>query len=102
MASFQKMFGGRKRGSNVWKYFQYDAQKRKSTCIVPNKDQQLCSVSVATKNPTNLKNHLKCRHLSQYTDLIAQETEESEAKKKRFAQEVLEQEATNQHGESGN
>jgi hypothetical protein len=85
MTSFQKMFGGRKRGSEVWKYFKYDEQMRKCTCLVAKADGRLCSSLLATKNPTNLKNHLKSHHSTQYDEISALEAEETEAKKKRAA-----------------
>jgi hypothetical protein len=42
----------------------------------------LCNLSVATKNPTNLKNHLKMHHSTQYDEIVAQEVEQADAKKK--------------------
>jgi hypothetical protein len=85
MASFQKMFCGRKRGSEVWKYFSYNEQKRKSTCVVALADGRLCNASVASKNPTNLKNHLKSHHAAQFEEIIDYEAEQTEAKKKRHS-----------------
>jgi hypothetical protein len=43
MASFQQMFGGRKRGSGVWKYFDYNEQKKKSTCLIEKPDSCVAS-----------------------------------------------------------
>lgn len=90
MASFQKMFGGRKRGSDVWTYFSYNEQKRKSTCIVALADGRLCNASVATKNPTNLKNHLRSHHSAQFKEITDREAQQTEAKKKRIEQETEE------------
>jgi len=84
MASLIHMFCGRKRASDVWKYFLYDEQKRRSVCQIELSNRKTCSVSVATKNPTNLKNHLKNHHRAEYEDLMSREAEETAAKKQRM------------------
>ena len=48
------------------------------------------NLSVATKNPTNLKNHLKTHHSTQYDEIVAQEVEQADAKKKWVLQQMEE------------
>jgi len=62
MAGLIKQFSGRKRGSCVWTYSKYDEKQDKSRCIVVSLNGSACDVLVATKNPTNLKNHLRTHH----------------------------------------
>ena len=69
MASLIKTFSGRKRGSHVWTYFKYDEKQDKSRCIVVSSNGSTCDVLVATKNPTNLKNHLRKHHKDIYKEL---------------------------------
>ena len=76
------MFSGRKRGSGVWDYFKYNEQQRKSTCLVVLNDGSVCHKLVATKNPTNLKNHLASHHEDIYKQLETKEKEGNLAKKK--------------------
>ena len=51
----QKPASGRKRESDVWKYFLYDGVSDKSKCST-------CSMKVSRKNSMNLKRHLQLRH----------------------------------------
>jgi len=51
----QKPASGRKRESDIWKYFLYDGMSNKSECST-------CSLKVSGKNSTNLKRHLQFRH----------------------------------------
>jgi len=53
MARISEMFTGRKRSSSVWTQVSYDEKQKKSGCLVLE-----CSMFVATKNLTDLKNHL--------------------------------------------
>jgi hypothetical protein len=56
MSNFIHMFSGRKRDSEVWKYFDYIADINKSRCTIVNeKTKKPCGTSLAGKNPTNLK-----------------------------------------------
>jgi hypothetical protein len=82
MTSFVSMFSGRKRGSSVWTYFEYNEQQRKSTCLARLDSGSVCNKLVATKNPTNLKNHLANHHEDVYKELEAREKEEKDAKKR--------------------
>jgi len=50
-----KPASGRKRESDVWKYFTYDAVADKSVCTS-------CEQKITGKNSTNLKRHLEYRH----------------------------------------
>lgn len=52
--SLSIMFAGRKKESNVWKYFEYKADIDKSVCLVAI-DNKVCSMKLAGKNSTNLK-----------------------------------------------
>jgi hypothetical protein len=83
MTSLIKMFSGRKRGSDVWRHFTCDEQKCKSYCLIQASNGAICNMTIATKNPTNLKNHLKSHHTAEYQSLLLHEAEESEAKKQR-------------------
>jgi len=71
MASFSEMFSGRKRSSSVWTNFSYDEKQKKSKCLVSD-----CSMFVATKNPTNLKNHLMKHHRDVYDEMLSVEQEQ--------------------------
>ena len=48
------MFAGRKKESDVWKYFEYKADIDKSVCLV-SINNNVCPLKLAGKNPTNLK-----------------------------------------------
>jgi len=63
MANFVKQFSGRKRESAVWKYFEKQANLRKSKCLVPDAKGRICGHLVAGKNATNLKAHLSVHHV---------------------------------------
>ena len=78
MASLVKQFSGRKRGSGVWQHFHFDEKVNKSRCLVTLPKGKECGVLVATKNPTNLKNHLLKHHKELYKELM--EAEDNEKK----------------------
>lgn len=78
-----RQFSGRKRGSGVWQYFSYDAQQRRSRCTVSTPTGSLCNMYVATKNPTNLKNHLQTHHKNIYDDVTGMDERERSACKAR-------------------
>lgn len=86
--SLVKIFSGRKRGSAVWQYFTYDDSKRRSTCIIAKDNGRQCGMLVATKNPTNLKNHLRHHHHTEYEELEKAESEKSGEKAKRLKTET--------------
>ena len=50
---------GRPKKSAVWDYFCYDSLHNKSVCQVKGTSESLCNKSIAGKNPTNLKQHLR-------------------------------------------
>ena len=58
LASLVKQFSGRKRGSSVWTYSKFEETENKSRCLVALANGAKCDAIAATKNPTNLKNHL--------------------------------------------
>jgi len=78
MASLIQQFSGRKRASCVWRYFKYDEKQDKSRCIVVSSNGSACDVLVATKNATNLKNHLRKHHKDIYKELEDIEKEQKE------------------------
>ncbi|XP_028668322.1 E3 SUMO-protein ligase ZBED1-like [Erpetoichthys calabaricus] len=61
MATSAQMFAGRKRESNVWKYFNYSADNNKSKCGVREETKE-CGFLVSGKNTTNLRAHLARHH----------------------------------------
>ncbi|KAG2464136.1 uncharacterized protein LOC120537939 [Polypterus senegalus] len=61
MATSAQMFAGRKRESNVWKYFNYSADNNKSRCGVREEEEE-CGFLVSGKNTTNLRAHLARHH----------------------------------------
>jgi hypothetical protein len=54
-----------------------------NTYLIARADVRLCRASVASKNPTNLKDHLKVHHSTRYNEIVAKESEQTEAKVKR-------------------
>ena len=60
-----RIFGGRKQESDVWKYFAYNEEIKKSIiiiCQVITTDNKICGYPVTSKNTTNLKTHLHRHH----------------------------------------
>jgi hypothetical protein len=86
MASLVQQFSGRKRGSSVWTYFTFEVKESKSRCIVVLPNGSKCDTLVATKNPTNLKNHLQKHHKEIYDEMIKLEDEH---KKETIASKLL-------------
>lgn len=56
------MFAGRKKESEVWKWFQHDNVSDRSTCLAKTADGKSCELKLAGKNPTNLKVSLAVIH----------------------------------------
>jgi len=54
---------GRKKGSHVFKYFEYEKSSNKSRCIVEVQTEtgakELCGYQLKGKNASNLSHHLK-------------------------------------------
>ena len=76
---------GRPRKSPVWNYFVYDSEKETSMCKVEVKvgergPSKTCDHVIGGKFPTNLKNHLKKHHPTQYEELLQKEEEARKAK----------------------
>ena len=69
-----------RRKSQVWQYFEYDADEKKSSCTVKTGNQQVCGKQIPGKYPTKLKNHLRIAHPEVYVALL--EKEETERKSK--------------------
>jgi len=91
MASFVKMFSGRKRESPVWKYFEYLADSNKSKCLVVNeKTQKQSGNLLAGKNPTNLKSHLYTCHPEVVKKFATQTEQEISDKRKQQDEGMLE------------
>ena len=62
-----KIISGRKKESCIWEYFKYNDIVDKSTCQVDN-NSVICGRLISEKNSTNLKTHLKSRHLVKFDD----------------------------------
>jgi len=90
MASFAKIFSGRKRESLVWKYFEYLADSNKSKCLVANKKtQKQCGNLLAGKNPTNLKSQLSTCHPEVVKEIATQTEQEKSDKRKQHDEGML-------------
>ncbi|CAG7828110.1 unnamed protein product [Allacma fusca] len=57
------------RQSPIWKYFVYDPNSAKSTCIVPE-----CNSILAGRYTTNLKKHLRAYHRVEYQQMLQEES----------------------------
>jgi hypothetical protein len=55
--NMSRVFSGRKKECDVWRWFEYKADLDKSVClaIVNDEKEQRCGIKLAGKNPTNLK-----------------------------------------------
>jgi len=84
MSNFVQQFSGRKRESTVWKYFEEQANLRKSKCLVPDAKGRICGHLVAGKNATNLKAHLSVHHSEQFKELSEAEQEKKTAIKRKL------------------
>ena len=62
---------GRPKRSPVWNHFIYDQESNESVCTIRNEEKE-CGARVKGKNPTNLKQHLKC-HKDEYHMVIEEE-----------------------------
>ena len=72
---------GRPKRSPVWEYFHYDSAEDRSICQVENPDtESLCGKSIAGKNPTNLKQHLKAVHPAVSKDVSGKEEDAKKLK----------------------
>ena len=57
----------------VWDYFTYDAQSNKSVCQVEDEKDKICGRAVSEKYTTNVKNHLKKAHPSEFEQVVLKE-----------------------------
>ena len=62
---------GRPKRSPVWNHFKYDQESNESVCTIRNEEKE-CGARVKGKNPTNLKQHLKC-HKDEYRMVMDEE-----------------------------
>ena len=69
-----------RRKSQVWQYFEFDADEKKSSCTVKTGNQQVCGKQIPGKYPTNLKNHLQIAHTEVYAALLEKEATERKSK----------------------
>ena len=69
-----------RRKSQVWQYFEFDADEKKSSCTVKTGNQQVCGKQIPGKYPTNLKNHLQIAHPEVYAALLEKEATERKSK----------------------
>ena len=86
---------GRPKKSPVWDFFSYDPESNKSVCQIkagtggdePGSSRASCD-PIAGKFPTNLRNHLRKHHPSEYAEVLRKEKEvklkKNEAKRKAF------------------
>ena len=69
---------GHPKKSPVWDFFTYDSEKNRSLCQVgasssgdePGSSKTSCDHPVTGKFPTNLKNHLKKHHPTEYAEVL--------------------------------
>ena len=79
---------GRSRKSLVWEYFEYDPVTKKSVCqvlsaaSVDSSASDICGHSVSGKFPTNLRQHLKKAHPSEFSELPLKEEKGKQEKEK--------------------
>ena len=74
--------------SQVWQYFEFDADEKKSSCTVKTGNQQVCGKQFPGKYPTNWKNHLRIAHPEVlYTALLEKEETERKSKAERSSRE---------------
>lgn len=80
---------GRPKRSPVWKYFAYRKESNQSICQVEvfrdhgdeaGPSSEVCLLPVAGKYPTNLKQHLRKSHPTQYREILLTEKEEQQKK----------------------
>lgn len=83
---------GRHRTSLVWEYFEYDPLTNTSVCQIlsaPSLDSSsnadVCGHSVPGKFPTNLRQHLKKAHKSEFSDLTRREEKDKREKESQKA-----------------
>ena len=82
---------GRSRKSLVWEFFEYDPVTKKSVCQVlsaPSADSSasdICGHSITGKFPTNLRQHLKRAHPSEFSELCGQQDREKQEKEKQVS-----------------
>jgi len=85
---------GRKTESPVWSYFAYDPSTDKSRCsvAVSNDDEgptHECGALLNGKNATNLRNHPRYKHRSEYDELVTLEQKRTEQKEEPWRQSQL-------------
>jgi len=67
--SLIKTLSGRKRECGVWIFFEYNASKNRSKCMVAeDKTGAECGQLITGKNTTNLKKHLQVFHPAQFAE----------------------------------
>ena len=77
---------GRPKTSPVLNHFTYDQESNKSVCTITirNEDGKACGARVKGKNPTNLKQHLKC-HKDEYRKVTEEEAKKVQSKETSIA-----------------
>ena len=77
---------GRKRESDVWRYFEFDVAKNAIKCTAVNsKTNVLCAQWINGKNPTNMKKHVQACHADVFVKLQETETARKKLTAKRVA-----------------
>lgn len=80
---------GRKRESDVWRYFTYDRSKNSSSCTISDAvTKSTCVQVISGKNPTNLKKHVQACHADVFKNLQQTESTRKTLKAKRLVHEV--------------
>ena len=69
---------GRKVDSSVWSYFKYEPATDKSRCTVildggHDSERRACEQQLSGKNATNLRNHLRSKHKTEFAELQSAE-----------------------------
>ena len=78
----------RSRKSLVWEYFEYDPATSESVCQVlstasdTSSTIDICGQYIAGKFPTNLQQHLRRVHPSEFSELSAKDDKEKQEKEK--------------------
>jgi len=80
--SLSKIFAGRKKECEVWKYFEHIASNNTSKCLVEDDKGKECGAVMSGKNPSNLKKHIQSHHAAAFRELAASEESRVAGKRK--------------------
>ena len=75
---------GHPKRSVVWDYFKYDEVTNQSVCQIlqcgSDESDMICRCGIPGKFPTNLRNHVKKYHPTQFAEVLAKEENEKKEK----------------------